>query len=344
LVGEQHAGKRPRRNLTEFDDANALKGKHGGRIIRQAGRAVRFSRKAEMVNRLSARLGVALLMLLAAMFAGNHIAARLAFDHGASVPAAVAVRSGATALFLVALLRLLSVPLALPRATLARGLGIGLLVALQSFCLYSAVARIPVALALLAFNTYPMLFALASWAVNGERPSKRAASAMPLALVGLVLALDVVGSARHVAGRWAEIGVGVGYAIGASLLFAAVLLFTTRSLKEVDGRVRSLLTMGATAIAVLAVGAATSSLALPADGLGWLGLALLTLLYGTAITAVFTIVPRLGAASNAAALNFEPVAALVLGWAILGQTVSPLQIFGALVVVGAITLLGSAKR
>jgi drug/metabolite transporter (DMT)-like permease len=59
---------------------------------------------------------------------------------------------------------------------------------------------------------------------------------------------------------------------------------------------------------------------------------------------VFTIVPRLGAASNAAALNFEPVAALVLGWAILGQTVSPLQIFGALVVVGAITLLGSAKR
>ena len=297
-----------------------------------------------MVNRLSARLGVALLMLLATMFAGNHIAARLAFDHGASVNAAVAVRSGATALALVALLRLLSVPLALPRATLARGLGIGLLVALQSFCLYSAVARIPVALALLAFNTYPMLFALASWAVNGERPSKRAAFAMPLALVGLVLALDVVGSARHVAGRWAEIGAGVGFAIAGSLLFAAVLVFTTRYLKEVDGRVRSLLTMGATAIAVLAVGAATNSLALPADGLGWLGLALLTLLYGSAITAVFTIVPRLGAASNAAALNFEPVAALILGWAILGQTVSPLQIFGALVVVGAITLLGSAKK
>ena len=297
-----------------------------------------------MVNRLSARLGVALLMLLATMFAGNHIAARLAFDHGTSVNAAVAVRSGATALALVALLRLFAVPIALPRATLARGLGIGLLVAMQSFCLYSAVARIPVALALLAFNTYPMLYALASWTVYGERLSARAAFAMPLALVGLVLALDVVGSASRVAGRWAEIGAGVGFAVAGSLLFAAVLVFTTRYLKEVDGRVRSLLTMGATAIAVTAVGAATKSLALPVDGTGWLGLALLTLLYGSAITAVFTIVPRLGAASNAAALNFEPVAALILGWAILGQTVSPLQIFGALVVVGAITLLGSAKR
>jgi len=296
------------------------------------------------VNRLSARLGVALLMLLATMFAGNHIAARLAFDHGTSVNAAVAVRSGATALALVALLRLFAVPIALPRATLARGLGIGLLVAMQSFCLYSAVARIPVALALLAFNTYPMLYALASWAVYGERLSARAAFAMPLALVGLVLALDVVGSASRVAGRWAEIGAGVGFAVAGSLLFAAVLVFTTRYLKEVDGRVRSLLTMGATAIAVTAVGAATKSLALPVDGTGWLGLALLTLLYGSAITAVFTIVPRLGAASNAAALNFEPVAALILGWAILGQTVSPLQIFGALVVVGAITLLGTAKR
>jgi drug/metabolite transporter (DMT)-like permease len=297
-----------------------------------------------MVNRLSARLGVALLMLFATMFAGNHIAARLAFDHGASVNAAVAVRSGATAIALFALLRVLRVPLALPRATLARGLGIGVLVALQSFCLYSAVARIPVALALLAFNTYPMLFALASRVLYGERLSGRAALAMPLALAGLVLALDVVGSASRVAGRWAEIGAGVGFAIGGSLLFTAVLVFTTRHLKEVDGRLRTLLTMGAAAVAVLAVGAATKSLALPADGLGWLGLALLTLLYGSAITAVFTIVPRLGAASNAAALNFEPVAALTLGWAILGQTVSPLQIFGALIVVGAITLLGTAKR
>jgi drug/metabolite transporter (DMT)-like permease len=283
-------------------------------------------------------------MLLATVFAGNHIAARVAFDHGASVAAAVAVRSGATALAMVALLQVQGISMALPRATLARGLGIGVLVAVQSFCLYSAVAIIPVALALLAFNTFPMLFVLLTWAAGGENPGRRALVAMPLALFGLVLALDILGTLQGMAGRWAEIGAGVGWALGAATSFAMVLFLTTRHLKDVDGRVRTLLTMGATAVVVGLAGAATGSLALPADGTGWLGLALLTVLYGSAITAIFTVVPRLASPSNTAALNFEPIAALAMGWLILGQGMAPRQIVGALIVVGAVILIGSKRH
>jgi len=296
------------------------------------------------VASLSQRLGVALLMLVASVFAANHIAARLAFDHGASVEAAVAVRSGVTALALVALLRLQGVSMRLAAPTLARALVIGLLVSVQSFCLYSAVARIPVALALLAFNTYPLLLVLLSWAAGGERPPHRALVAMPVALLGLALALDVIGSARAVEGRWAEIGAGVGFALGASTSFVGVLFLTTRWLKDVDGRLRTLLTMAVTAVVMVLVGLADHSLALPADRVGWLGLVLLTLLYGIAITSLFTIVPRLGAASNTVALNFEPVAALVLGWAILSQSIAPHQMLGALVVIGAIVFLSTGKR
>jgi drug/metabolite transporter (DMT)-like permease len=296
------------------------------------------------VGGLPQRLGVVLLMLVASTFAANHIAARLAFDHGTSVAAAVALRSGVTALALSALLRAQGVALGLARGTLVRALAIGLLVSVQSFCLYSAVARIPVALALLAFNSYPMLLVLVSWAAGGERPPRRALLAMPAALLGLALALDVVGSVRAIEGRWAEIGAGVGYALTASVSFVAVLFLTTRWLKDVDGRLRTLLTMGVTAVVMLAYGAARHALALPADATGWLGVALLTLLYGSAITALFTIVPRLGAASSTVALNFEPVAALLLGWAILDQTVAARQVVGALVVIGAIAFLGSAKR
>jgi len=293
---------------------------------------------------LSPRFGIPLLMFLATVFAGNHIAARVAFDHGTSIAAAVMVRSGVTALVIVALLRLQSVSMALPRATLLRGLGIGLLVSLQSFCLYSAVAIIPVALALLAFNTFPMLFVLLTWLSGGENPGRRAFVAMPLALLGLVLALDILGTVEAMAGRWAEIGVGVSWALGSSASFACVLFLTTRHLKDVDGRVRTLLTMGTTAVVVGLAGAATGSLALPADGTGWLGLALLTVLYGSAITAIFTVVPLLKSASNTAALNFEPIAALILGWAILGQTVAPRQMVGALIVVGAVILIGTKRH
>jgi len=293
---------------------------------------------------LSPRLGIPLLMLLATIFAGNHIAARVAFDHGASVAAAVAVRSGATAIVMLALLRVQGIAIALPRATLVRGLGIGALVAVQSFCLYSAVAAIPVALALLAFNTFPMLFVLLTWAAGGENPGRRALIAMPLALFGLVLALDILGTLQGMAGRWAEIGAGVGWALGAATSFALVLFLTTRHLKDVDGRVRTLLTMGATAVLVGLAGAATGSLALPVDGTGWFGLALLTVLYGSAITAIFTVVPRLASPSNTAALNFEPIAALAMGWLILGQGMAPRQLVGAFIVVGAVILIGSKRH
>ena len=293
---------------------------------------------------LSPRLAIPLLMFLASVFAANHIAARVAFDHGASIAAAVTVRSGVTALAIVALLRLQAVSMALPRATLLRGLGIGLLVSVQSYCLYSAVAIIPVALALLAFNTFPMLFVLITWLAGGENPGRRALVAMPLALFGLVLALDVLGTLEAMAGRWAEIGVGVSWALGSAASFACVLFLTTRHLKDVDGRVRTLLTMGTTAVVVGLAGAATDSLALPVDATGWIGLALLTVLYGSAITAIFTVVPRLASPSNTAALNFESIAALILGWAILGQGMAPRQIVGALIVVGAVVLIGTKRH
>ena len=68
---------------------------------------------------------------------------------------------------------------------------LGLLIAVQSFCIYSAVARIPVALALLISNTFPILLALFTWALGGRPPSKRSAAIMGVCLVGLVLVLDL---------------------------------------------------------------------------------------------------------------------------------------------------------
>ena len=94
-----------------------------------------------------------MLLLLACMFGGNHVAARFALDHGMDVASAVAVRSLATAAVVAVIVGLYRVPLALtPRHRKMMPL-IALLVGVQSLCLYSAVARIPVGLALLAFNT-----------------------------------------------------------------------------------------------------------------------------------------------------------------------------------------------
>lgn len=289
-------------------------------------------------------LSVAILLAIATVFGSNHIAARIAFDHGVNITTAVAARSVGASLFVVVLLFASRVPLALPAATRWRAIAVGGIIAVQSYCLYSAVARIPVALALLAFNTFPMMYSLLSWAVDGERPARRALIAMPVALCGLALALDVLGASGDVAGRWTEIGAGVGFSLGAAVTFAMALFLTSRWLKEVDGRLRTLLTMSTVAVLLLAAGALAGNLALPANPGGWLGLSLLVLFYGTAFTALFALLPRLDALNNSAALNFEPIAVLFLAWPILGQSVAPRQIVGAIIVVGAVIALGTAKH
>jgi drug/metabolite transporter (DMT)-like permease len=49
-------------------------------------------------------------------------------------------------------------------------------------------------------------------------------------------------------------------------------------------------------------------------------------------------------ASDVAVLNFEPVAVLFLAWAILGQALALEQVAGALIVIGCIVAIGTAKR
>ena len=287
-------------------------------------------------------LAVALLLLIAVVFAGNHIAARLAFDHGTNVLTAVAFRSLATALAVALLMRLTRVPFALHGAAWWQVLVFGLIILAQSFFLYSAVARIPVALALLTFNTFPIMLAIISWFGGGERPARRVAIAMPIALFGLTMALGVMGGSGIAPGP--GFTAGVGFALGASFSFAVTLFLTTRWFKAVDGRMRSFIGMGVVGAVALAAGLGMDGFALPRDSTGWLGLALLTVFYGTAITSLFVLLPRMGMVNNAALMNFEPVAALMLGWLILDQMLQPSQIAGVAVVIGAIVMVATAKR
>ena len=68
------------------------------------------------------------------------------------------------------------------------------------------------------------------------------------------------------------------------------------------------------------------------------------MLYGTAFTVMFTVLPRLGVVGNSAIMNVEPVFALVLAWMLLGQAIAPVQVAGALLVVGTVVWLGLQRR
>lgn len=288
----------------------------------------------------------ATLLLIALMMGANHVAARLAFNNGVDVATAVTFRSAITALVVGALLLWQRVPLNLTGRHRRALPAIGVLVAIQSLCLYSAVARLPVALALLAFNTYPLWTALWARLFYGHRPERAVLMAMPVMLVGLALALDVFGAASGLgaAGQWGRIGAGVAFALTAAATFGVALVLTQHEAGDLDGRVRTFSTMALVGVLALGGVALQGGFHLPTALPGWWGLAALTFLYGTAFTIMFTVLPRLGVVGNSAIMNVEPVFALVLAWAILGQAIAPVQVVGALIVVGAVMWLGLRRR
>lgn len=293
------------------------------------------------------KLAVALLALLACCFAGNHIAARIAFDNDTGVLLAILCRSGLTLLALAALLAWQRQPLSLPAGTRGWQVLLGLLIATQSLCLYSAVARIPVALALLVGNTFPILLALLGWALGGPRPTRRTALLMGLILCGLALALDVPARLRGGGADEPAWALGIGLAFGAACVFACALWITDHKLAEVRGPVRSLLTLAIVFSSMLVAGLSgvmPAGLSVPGSSSGWLALASLVLLYGVAFTLLFVCVPRLNMAQNAPVMNIEPIATLVLGWALLGQQLSAMQLLGGALVIGAIVLLTYRKK
>jgi drug/metabolite transporter (DMT)-like permease len=288
----------------------------------------------------------ATLLLLACMFGANHVAARIALDHGVDVATAVAVRSLATAIVVAAIVALFRLPWAMKPRHRRVMPAIGLLVAVQSGCLYAAVARIPVGLALLAFNTYPLWTAFFAWAIYRHVPERAVRVAMPFILVGLGLALDVFGAAAglDLAAQWQRIGPGVAFALVAAATFGLVLALTQHEVADLDGRVRTALTMALVGTLALAAALVSGGLHWPNAPAGWWGLAGLSLLYGTAFTVMFVLLPKLGVVGNSPILNVEPVAALLMAWAILGQRIAPVQWAGALLVVGAVMSLGLRRR
>ena len=272
---------------------------------------------------------------VASAFASNHLCARVAFDHGASVATAVSVRATFTALLLLVVMRVQGIRISIPGELRGRTLLAGILIATQSYALYSAVAIIPPALALLVFQTSPMLYVLLTWALGKEAPRWGAIPPMLLALVGLALALNV---------RAAEnMAAGVAWAFLSGVSMTIVYYLNANALKSLDGRLRTFAMTAVTALLVIVVATAAGAQAAPRDGVGWTGLALLAVFYCIAMMSLFYVLPRVPSTATGA-LNFEPIGLLVLAWLILGHTVTALQLVGAVMTVGAIAWLGVSKK
>lgn len=288
---------------------------------------------------------VALLILLCAatLFASNHVAARVAFDDGTGLILALIARSGMACLIMFSIARMSRQNFRIPSELRARQWLLGFLIAGQSFALYSAVARIPVAVALLLVNTWPVYFITLGW-LTGRHPFRLPLAVLMLLIIfGLTLVLNLPQLLTQDMVLDAQWWTGVGFGLTSALLLCSAMWLTNYHLAGLPGTVRSFYTMALVMTTMLVLGISgllPGSFAWPETGRGLIAILSLAMFYGIASTILFVLAPRLNMARNSPVLNFEPVASLLLAFIFLQQFLQPVQLIGGGLVVIGIAAIG----
>ena len=275
------------------------------------------------------------LLSFAVAFAMVGICSALALNAGSNPLTVVTVRSAEAVLLLAGAFHLGGVSLKLP----PRDLGYAALVAVpltaNNYLLNAAFGLIPVPLAVLIFYIWPALSTAASWALGRDRFRARSAAGLSAAFIGVALALNVDFTPAQAK--------GVVYAAAAAVTWSVAFILMGQFFQGRDTRPATFwTTLMALAVFVLSC-ALTREVALPATAGGWIGLAGVGFFYSFALIGLFAATARIGPMRAGFYMNFEPVASVLLAALILGQTLAPVQLAGAALVICALFLFRSGR-
>ena len=275
--------------------------------------------------------GSALAFASAITFATSITLVVLVYADGANVHAVNLSRAlffaGATAFILAA--RRIS-PALPPRATAACIL-VGLLFCGEVYGLVASIQYIPVGLSVLIMYTYPLVVAAFGWLSGAEAFTLDRLLAMLAAFAGLVLALHAPGAEVD----WR----GVAWAGFTAASFAAVVIASGRTMRAIDRRVMMFYLTGTTVAVVGLVSLIAVDLEWPRSGRGFAVLGISSAFYVLATVFLFAAIKLIGPLRTAIIDNSSPVWTVLLAAFLLGEHLSPVQLFGGALVIGAVLLV-----
>ncbi len=291
------------------------------------------------MNQPSAAIGYIIVIISALAFAGNNALAVLSYEAGTTPLTLITGRMIFTLIALFLIMKISGLAIPLPKRERYAALGLGVLNGTMAFCLMSAFNHVAVGLAVLVFYLYPVLTGIGAWATGQERLNAGLVVGLVGGFAGLALALEITGESAN--------ALGVGLAAIASVLMAATALLSARVLKTDNARSVTLhMHISAAALFVL-VSVVLGDLSLPQTTRGWVGYIGVPLFYTVAVATLFAGIAHIGAVRTSLVMNLEPVASIVLGFILLGQVLTPRQLLGAAIVIGAVTAikwLGGKKK
>jgi probable blue pigment (indigoidine) exporter len=211
-----------------------------------------------------------------------------------------------------------------PRARLV-SLGLGLLFAANVFGLLLAIQLMPLSVAILAYFIYPLLTGIAGAVLGIERLSRRSLAIAVAAFCGLAIMLDAQPSAMQ--------PIGLTAAFGAAIARVISLLVTRAELGGTEARLTTWYSLLAAAIVFVVASLLNRTFTPPLTDAGWiafLGMGVTTIV---STLWVYVSTARVGAFRTALVMNLEPILSSMFSVALLGETVTGLQVFGATVMV-----------
>ncbi|HEY5661787.1 MAG TPA: EamA family transporter [Gaiellaceae bacterium] len=297
-------------------------------------------------------VGYGMVALAATLFAINGTVSKVILGSGVNAQQLTEVRC-AGALVGLMLIALATRPAALPlsRSELPLILALGVVgLALVQWSYFFAIHRVPIGVALVVQFVGPILVALWTRFVYGEHVRARIWIALVLAITGLVLIVELWQTNR-------PNGAGLAAAALAAVTYAAYILLAERGVRHRDPI--SLSAWGfffATLFWSLVapwwnfpsgrVGSDVSLLGILASRhLPVWGLMLWMIVLGTIVPFALVVgaLRRISATRVGITAMLEPVVAIAIAWAWLGESLNPVQISGAAVTLAGVALALSSR-
>jgi drug/metabolite transporter (DMT)-like permease len=259
------------------------------------------------------------------------VLAKVAIRQDLTTFSTLAFRFGIAAILLAAVLAALGRPL-VP----APGERIGMILVgtlgygVEASFFFSAIRHGTAAAVTLLFFTYPVIVTVVTWSLGRGRPNRLTTASLVCAMLGAAI---VVATG---AGLSIE-SLGVVFALGSAVSYSAYLVGAEHVLRQTNALTGAMWLAAAAGLGLGVFALATGQFEVPDGPAEWwpiIGMAVAT---AGAFVCLLGGLQRLGAVRTAIVSAAEPLAAAVLAYVFLGESVGVgIAIGGALIVVGAV--------
>ena len=284
-------------------------------------------------ERRSRGFGYSVLVISAIIWGAEGILVQLCYAAGFTLPLLLSVRYLSALPVLVVVCKYFKAPLIVPKGVRLRLLGVSVFFIAMVFMFYSALAMLPVTLAVLFFYAFPALTAIIC-AVTSRQPFD----------LPHIIAL-IISAAGLILLYWTSVALipllGLLAALGAALFQACKLIGSQSLIKELGvwSFVFNITLISAIAYTVFAVADGGFAPLLNIAPQGWLYVALLGMLVTVCGNLFMYLGIRIVGAVDASIICLlEPPSAAILAMIILGDSLTPGKIFGGFLILLAVTI------